>query len=149
MRPTQPVTLASLNVRFGLWALLAYLALGIAIDAMHGFKVSWYLDFETRRLMWTLAHAHGVLTSVLAIGFGVLLQLSAEPAPWHRVASACLLAAVVLLPGGFLLGGIYVYDGDPGVGVLLAPLGGALLFAAVLVTALRYRPRRESGPTRD
>jgi hypothetical protein len=142
------VSISSLNVRFGLWALLAYLLLGMAIDAMHGFKVGWYLDFETRRLMWTLAHAHGVLTSILAIGFGVMLQLAAEPAPWHRIASACLLAAVVLLPGGFLLGGIYVYDGDPGVGVLLAPVGGALLFAAVLVTAVSYRPRRETERTR-
>jgi hypothetical protein len=142
------VSISSLNVRFGLWALLAYLLLGMAIDAMHGFKVGWYLDFETRRLMWTLAHAHGVLTSILAIGFGVMLQLAAEPAPWHRIASACLLAAVVLLPGGFLLGGIYVYDGDPGVGVLLAPVGGVLLFAAVLVTAVSYRPRRETERTR-
>ena len=135
-------SLAAFNVRFGLWSLLAYVSLGLVLEALHGFKVSWYLDYETRRLMWTLAHAHGVLTSLLAIGFGVLLQLTADPAPWQRLASACLLAAVVLLPGGFLLGGIYVYDGDPGVGVLLAPAGGALLFTGVFVTALRYQPRR-------
>ena len=141
--PRAPLaSLAALNVRFGLWSLLAYLTLGLALEGLHGFKVSWYLDYETRRLMWTLAHAHGVLTSLLAIGFGVLLQLSADPAPWQRVASACLLSAVVLLPGGFLLGGIYVYDGDPGLGVLLAPAGGALLFTGVLITAVRYQPRR-------
>src|SRR5262245_16920814 len=84
-------SLAAFNVRFGLWALLAYLTLGLALEGLHGFKVAWYLEYETRRLMWTLAHAHGVLTSLLAIGFGVLLQLSADPAPWQRVASACLL----------------------------------------------------------
>jgi hypothetical protein len=141
-RPPQSTPLAALTVRFGLWALLAYLTLGLALEALHGFKVAWYLDFETRRLLWTLAHAHGVLVSVLTIGFGMMLG-RAEPAPWQRLAAACLLAALVLLPGGFLLGGIYVYGGDPGPGVLLSPIGGALLFAAVFLTALRYRPGRE------
>jgi hypothetical protein len=142
--PTTTVSsLAWLNLRFGLWALLAWLTLGLALEALHGFKVGWYLDFETRRLMWTLAHAHGVLVSVLAIGFGALLRLAPEPAAgWQRVASACLIGAAVLLPGGFLLGGIYVHGGDPGVAVVLSPVGGALLFVAVLLAALRYRPGR-------
>jgi hypothetical protein len=141
-RDPNAAALAALTIRFGLWSLLAYLTLGLALEAMHGFKVAWYLEFETRRLLWTLAHAHGVLVSVLTIGFGLMLQQSVEPASWHRLVSAGLMAAVVLLPGGFLLGGIYVYGGDPGPGVLLSPIGGALLFAAVLITALRYRPGR-------
>ena len=131
--------LAGFTIRFGLWSLLAYLTLGLALEALHGFKVAWYLDFETRRLLWTLAHAHGVLVSVLTIGFGLMLQRT-TPASWHRLVSASLFGALVLLPGGFLLGGIFVYGGDPGPGVLLSPIGGALLFAAVLATALRYRP---------
>ena len=135
--------LAALTIRFGLWALLAYLALGLALEALHGFKVAWYLEFETRRLLWTLAHAHGVLISVLTIGFGLMLHRASEPAPWQRAVAGCLMAALVLLPGGFLLGGIYVYGGDPGPAVLLSPIGGALLFAAVGLTALRYRPGRE------
>jgi hypothetical protein len=135
-----PTALASLLIRFGLWSLLAYLTLGLALEAMHGFKVAWYLEFETRRLLWTLAHAHGVLVSVLTIGFGLMLYRAAAPATWHRTAAGCLLAAVVLLPGGFLLGGIFVYGGDPGLAVLLSPIGGALLFAAVLLAAIRYRP---------
>jgi hypothetical protein len=137
-------SLAYLNVKFGLWALLVYLTLGLALEGLHGFKVGWYLEFETRRLMWTLAHAHGVLLSVLTIGFGTLIQRGSDlAAGWQRAASACLIAAAVLLPGGFLLGGIYVYDGDPGFGVLLSPVGGALLFTAVLLTAIHYRPRPE------
>jgi hypothetical protein len=142
IRSETPTPLAALTIRFGLWALLAYLTLGLALEALHGFKVAWYLEFETRRLLWTLAHAHGVLVSVLTIGFGLMVQRS-DPAPWHGLAAACLLAALVLLPGGFLLGGIYVYGGDPGPAVLLSPIGGALLFAAVFLTALRYRPDRE------
>ena len=66
-----------------------------------------------------------------------------DPARWQRGAAACLLGALVLLPGGFLIGGIYVYGGDPGPGVVLSPIGGGLLFGAVLLTALFYRPGRE------
>jgi hypothetical protein len=132
--------LSSLTIRFGLWALLAYLTLGLALEALHGFKVAWYLEFETRRLLWTLAHAHGVLVSVLTIGFGLMLARTGDAAPWQRAVAGCLMAALVLLPGGFLLGGIFIYGGDPGPGVLLSPIGGALLFAAVLLAAIRYRP---------
>ena len=134
--------LGTLLIRFGLWSLVAYLGFGIVLDALHGFKVAWYLEFETRRLLWTLAHAHGVLVSLLAIGFGFMIR-EVDPAPWQRRVAASLLAALVLLPGGFLLGGIYVYGGDPGPGVVLAPIGGALLLVAVLVMAIRYRPGRD------
>ena len=94
-----PAAIAAVTIRFGLWSLLAYLTLGLALEALHGFKVAWYLEFETRRLLWTLAHAHGVLVSVLAIVFGLLLQRTAQAAGWHRLVSACLMAAAVLLPG--------------------------------------------------
>jgi hypothetical protein len=36
------------------------------------------------------------------------------------------------LPGGFLLGGIIVYGGDPNPGVLLSPIGALLLAAGGL-----------------
>jgi hypothetical protein len=141
--PRDPGTspLAVLSIQFGLWALLAYLTLGLALEGLNGFKVSWYLEFETRRLMWTLAHAHGVLLSVLVIGFGTMLHvLHDASASWPRIAGICLMAATILLPGGFLLGGTYVHEGDPGLGVVLSPVGGVLLFAGVLLMALRYRP---------
>jgi hypothetical protein len=41
-----------------------------------------------------------------------------------------------LLPGGFFLGGVFLYSGDPGLGVFLVPLGALTLFVGVLLTAL-------------
>lgn len=124
------------HLRFGWWSLLAFLTLGVALEALHGFKIGWYLDVsnETRRLMWTLAHAHGTLLALVHIAFGLTARATAGPA-WPRYASPCLTGATILLPGGFFLGGVYVYDGDPGLGILLVPVGALLLFAAVGSTA--------------
>jgi hypothetical protein len=134
--------LAHLTVKFGLWGLVCYVTLGLGLEALHGFKAAFYLEYETRRLLWTLAHAHGVLLSMLTVGFGMLLHLRGDGgARWPRIAAGCLMAAVVLLPGGFLLGGTWIFAGDPGPGVALAPVGGALLLVGVLLTAIHYRAR--------
>jgi hypothetical protein len=41
----------------------------------------------------------------------------------------------VLLPLGFMLGGVWTFGGDPGLGVLLVPPGGVLLLLAAVVMA--------------
>lgn len=131
-------SLASRHIRAGWWALLVFLSLGILLESLHGFKVSWYLNsaFETRRHLWTLAHAHGALLGLINLGFAVSLpHLRDGGAGLRRLASPCLLGATVLMPLGFFLGGVVFYDGDPGLGILLLPLGAALLFVAVLLTA--------------
>jgi len=130
------------HLRIGWLAILVFLSLGIVLEALHGFKVDAYLNVanETRRLMWTLAHAHGVLLGVLHLGFAFTLrELDATSLAWPRTPSLCLSGATVLLPLGFLLGGAVTYGGDPGVGILLVPVGAALLFAAVTITLVNVR----------
>ena len=46
-----------------------------------------------------------------------------------------MVRVLILLPLGFLLGGVTLHDGDPGLGVLLVPPGGLLLLVALLLTA--------------
>ena len=125
------------HLLFGWWSLLLFLTLGIVLEAMHGLKVGWYLNVtnEARRLMWTLAHTHGTLLGLVHLAFSATAcaprSSDREPAAWRRWASSCLIGASVLLPGGFFLGGIFIYGGDPGLGVLLVPVGGLLLWLAV------------------
>lgn len=126
------------HLQWGWWALLIFLTAGLALEALHGFKVGAYLKVsnETRRLMWTLAHAHGTLLGLVNLAFAATLRLlPAWPQPDRRFASSALLAATVLMPAGFFLGGVFIYAGDPGLGILLVPAGGILLFIAVLLTA--------------
>lgn len=132
--------LARRHLQIGWWSLLVFLLLGLLLEAMHGIKLGWYLNAgnETRRLMWTLAHAHGTLVALVHLAFAAVL--SSAPGfqgPRRRLASRCLTAAGLLLPLGFFLGGIVVYGGDPGLpAVLLVPTGALLLAAAALFTAL-------------
>jgi hypothetical protein len=138
MASAESAPVAARHLRFGWWSLLAFLSLGIALEAMHGFKVGWFLDAgnETRRLLLTLAHAHGVLLALVNVAFGLCVSsLDAGGAAWVRRASPCLLAAALLLPVGFGLGGLVIYGGDPGLGVALVPLGALALVAGVFLTA--------------
>src|SRR5438067_2276666 len=55
--------------------------------------------------------------------------------------SFALIWAAILLPAGFFLGGIVIYDGDPGLGVWLVPVGAALLFYSIARIALDLSKR--------
>src|SRR5205814_3259797 len=127
-----------------------FLTLGIGLEALHGFKAGLYLNpsHETRRLMWTLAHAHGTLLAIVNIAFALTAPaVSAWRESALTFASRSLLAATVLLPGGFFLGGVVVYGGDPGLGIVLVPLGAVLLFTAVFLTARAVNSGEPKTPT--
>lgn len=148
-----------LHLRFGWWSLFAFTAFGLVLEGFHGFKVGAYLNVssEPRRLMWTLAHAHGTLLSVVHVVFGVSLRVLPElRARNQRFISSCLIGASILLPGGFFVGGTVFYGGDPGpAGAVLIPVGATLLLMAVFLIArttaaigLAENPGR-SGSTRS
>lgn len=119
------------HMRFGWASLLAFLALGLALEALHGLKVGWYLDVasSTRRLMFTLGHAHGTLLALVNIAYAVTLPRF--PAAGGRTASRWLIAGSLLMPIGFLIGGVVVYGGDPNPGIALVAVGGVVLLVAV------------------
>ena len=48
-----------------------------------------------------------------------------------RLAERALLAALLLMPAGFLLGGVFASEGDPGVSVGLAAAGGVALLVGL------------------
>lgn len=132
-----PPGVSTQSIRFGWWALLFYLTLGIVLEALHGFKVGWYLDVsnETRRLMLTLAHAHGTLLSLISIAAGCTGKFVDGFTLQPKAAFALRLAGLIL-PLGFLLGGLSIHDGDPGIGIFLVPVGGLFLLYGVALVAI-------------
>jgi len=142
------VDYATRHLRIGWWTLLVFATLGLVLETFHGFKIRAYLDVsnETRRLMWTLAHAHGTLLALVHVLFGLNVKSFPELAARNRrLISSCLVWSSILLPGGFFLGGVSFYSGDPGLGVLVVPIGAALLLMAVFLTARGVEPVETSG----
>jgi hypothetical protein len=130
--------LSGRHLKLGWWALLIFISLGMVLEALHGFKAGLYLDVSnsTRRLMWSLAHAHGTLLGLVNIAFAVTIRDRSEgTASKMGLASGCLRGATVLMPSGFFLGGVWIYGGDPGLGIILLPVGALMLLIAVYHTA--------------
>lgn len=127
------------HLRFGWWALAIFLTLGVLLEGLHGFKIGWYLDVsnDTRRLMFRLAHAHGTLLALVNIAAGLTLR-SGNGFQLGRAASTSLVWGAVIMPAGFLFGGLKVHDGDPGVGIVLVPIGALLLVFAAFSAARAF-----------
>lgn len=129
------------HLRIGWASLLAFVLLGGLLESMHGFKVDWYLAVgnETQRLLWRLAHAHGTFLSLLHIGFAATLPhlLIVDGPP--RFAASSLTSASIALPGGFLLGAFGGSGGDPGIGIVLVPIGLIMLTVAIVAILRRLR----------
>ena len=132
-------TLSQRHLQFGWWTLLLFLLLGVILEYLLATESESYAsdNYATRRLVWRLAHVHGSLIAVLHIAFGLTASLvPTAKQGFRRAASTCLMAASILLPGGFFAGGIFFFDGDPGLGIFLVPVGAVTLFVAALLTAM-------------
>jgi hypothetical protein len=121
--------------------------LGIVLETMHGFKIAWYLDVgnEARRLMFTLGHFHGTMLAIVNIAAGLTIR-AIDAFRINRSVSFALIAAAILLPAGFLLGSFITYDGDPGSGVWLVPLGALFMLYGVIGFALNLGKALKSSP---
>ncbi|HCK55812.1 MAG TPA: hypothetical protein DIC23_21570 [Planctomycetaceae bacterium] len=134
----------------GWWSLLIFVALGLVLESMHGFKVAWYVNSgepETTRLMMRLAHAHGTFLSLVHLAFAwTVSQATGFQGRSRSVASRSIQAAGILVPAGFLLAGLPgfvktgglrlgVLGGDPGLGIVLVPIGALLLILALYLVA--------------
>lgn len=132
------------HLAFGWWSITIFTALGLILEAAHGLKLGWYLDVSsaTRRLSFTLGHAHGTLLGLLNLAFAFSLRHARLTAVAAARASFALRAVTVLMPLGFLLGGVVFYAGDPGFAIALVPPSGALLVVALAVVARGFSARR-------
>ena len=97
-----------------------------------------YLDLanETRRHLFTLGHAHGALLALVNLALAATFE--ARPGLVEdrgALASRCLIGASLLIPAGFLLGGMVIHAGDPGLGIAVLPLGAFLLVIALAILA--------------
>jgi len=117
-------------IRQGWISLAAWIVFGLLIEGLIGFRSPVLLDDSTRREMFRLAHAHGTLLNLVLIAAAICAKL--DLVRLGPIASLGLRSAVVLLPAGFLLAGIWHFKDDPGLGILLVPIGAVLLLVVAL-----------------
>jgi hypothetical protein len=141
--PGRELGLARRHRRFGWTALFVWMCGGLVLELFHGFKSGAYLLAPLRREMWTLAHFHGALLSVVILAFVRWAEAPGVPVAPRGRASWALIAGSVLLPLGFLIGGAFHYEGDPGFGIFLAPVGALLLLYPVGLQARAAWSRRD------
>jgi hypothetical protein len=139
----QADALVQRHLRWGWWSIALFTLFGLFLEAGHGLKLGWYLDAgnATRRLSFTLGHAHGTLLGFANIAFALSFKHAKLSDVSASRASIALLAATVLMPLGFIAGGFGFYAGDPGLAIALVPPGALLLVVATLLIARGFRKR--------
>jgi hypothetical protein len=121
---------AAALIRQGWISLALWITFGILLEGFIGFRIPALLDDSVRRELFRLAHAHGTLLSLVLLTAAICARL--ELIRLERMSSLGLRAAALLLPFGFLLGGLWHFKDDPGPGIVLVPVGALLLLAAAL-----------------
>ncbi len=116
---------------YGWTALLLWLTFGTVLEFLNGFKAADYLLDPIRQQFWQLAHFHGATLALANLVYLRWANAAALTSRQQSLASWCLIAGSILMPVGFFLGGWQHYEGDPGLGIFLAPPGAILILIAV------------------
>jgi hypothetical protein len=141
--PSDDDDLVRRHLAFGWWLVAVFTAFGLLLEAAHGLKLGFYLDVgsATRRLSFTLGHAHGTLLGFANVAFALSIEKAKMSGLARARVSFLLRSASVLMPLGFILGGLSTYAGDPGFGIVLVPPAGVALVIALVFLARGFSSR--------
>lgn len=133
--PLEPSPLRRGHLRLGWLLLLVGVLAGVTIEGLLGFKWPALLGDPLRRELLSLAHFHAGLLGLVNLVYAGFADLQSLGERARRAASRALRWGSVCLPSGFLLGGLWHVEGDPGLGVALVPLGALGVAAALALQA--------------
>jgi hypothetical protein len=123
------------------FGLLFWMSVGLLFEGLIGFRAPVYLQDPLRRELFRLAHAHGTMLNILLLVVNLYLVRDLISPP--KIAVRALQAGVIVMPFGFLLGGLWHYESDPNFLIFLAPVGGLLIIFGIAAIALSTKPKRE------
>lgn len=118
------------------WTLVTTsLAFGLALESFQLVKLPFYLDVRLRRELWTLAHAHGTLLGAIAVLAAMSLERLVADLETRALAARLTMWGALLVPLGFLGGGIANAEGDPSLAIMLVPAGALLALGGLSIIA--------------
>lgn len=121
----------------GLIMLACWMTFGLLLEGFLGYKIPAYLNDNIRRELFRLAHTHGSLLSIVLIV--IALCTKADFIKPNFYAQNALRIGSVMMPIGFLLGGVWHFESDPGYAIILAPLGGILVIFGIVSYVLSLK----------
>lgn len=123
-------------LRQGWVGIACWMAMGLLLEGLLGYKAPGYLNDPQRRELFRLAHTHGTLLSAVLILAALTNRHFGAP---PRLAQSALQIGSVMMPVGFLLAGVWHPEGDPGLAIWLVPPGALLMIFGAVAMALSLR----------
>ena len=117
----------------GWFGLAVFMAFGLLIEGLIGYRSPAYLNDPMLRELFRLAHFHGTALSLLLVVADLYLLSRDIAIP--RPAKLSLRIGAVIMPLGFLFGGIATTETDPHFSIILSPIGGVMLIFGVIAIA--------------
>jgi hypothetical protein len=122
---------ARVHARFGWTLLFISLTFGVGMETLEGFRWAPLVGDAWRQRLWSLAHFHGAAMGLVNLVYVQWADTLALGDGLRRRASRVLMVGSAALPLGFLLGGIAHPEGDPSIGIILAPVGALLVLYTI------------------
>lgn len=120
---------------FQAWAsIAAWMSFGLLLEGLIGYRIPGYVNDEMRRELFRLAHSHGALLNIILLLVVICVRMQIVTA--SKIALWALRIGVIMMPVGFMLGGIWHTESEPGIGIFLAPLGGIMVIFGVISVAI-------------
>lgn len=131
---TQHSPLAASIAKQAWYSLAFWMTAGLFLEGLLAFRSPAYLQDPMRRELFRLAHAHGTVLNIVTLVAGLYLSKGLISPP--SIVLWSLRLGVIAMPLGFLLGGISHSETDPGIGILLAPVGGLMIIFGIIAIAM-------------
>ena len=135
--PAAALSPADLLLRQGWASIAVWMAVGLLLEGLLGYKIPAYLGDPQRRELFRLGHTHGTLLGILLVAAALVIERGVTV---PKAAHTALRIGAVLMPLGFFVAGIWHAEGDPGLAVWLVPAGALLvIYAAVAFTLAHFK----------
>jgi hypothetical protein len=125
-----------------LLGIAVWMSFGLLLEGFIGFRVPSYMSVSVRRELLQLAHTHGTLLNLILLAVAICAKC--ELVFPRKVAIVALRTGSIIMPLGFLFGGIWLIKDEPNPSIFLAPLGGLFMIFGILSLLFSFKKEKSN-----